>query len=255
MSKKTMRLPETYHTYKMSGKEKKTFFILCGLSLMLAAYVFYKSLLLSLIFLLILPLLIKPYEAGLAQKRRSQLNYEFRDVLYSLSSSISAGRHMPEALKEAKENMLLIYGESGLIVLELDLILKGLFESKNTEEQILNDFARRAGVEDITNFFEIYFTCRSTGGDLERIVSRTADAIMDKITIKREIAVMTAQKKMETKLLTALPFLVIGFLELFSADYISVMFETLQGRLMMTLALMGIGFTYYLTAKITSIEI
>jgi len=255
MTKKTTGLPENYHTYKLSDHEKKNFFILCGLLLMLAAYLFYKSLFLSLLFLLFLPFLTKPYEAGLARKRRSQLNYEFRDVLYSLSSSISAGRHMPEALKEARENMLLIYGESGLIVLELDRILKGLFESKNSEEQILNDFSKRAGVEDIANFFEIYFTCRSTGGDLERIVSRTADAIMDKITIKREIAVMTAQKKMETKLLTGLPFIVIGFLELFSPDYISVMFETLQGRIMMTVALAGIGLTYYLTAKITSIEI
>lgn len=254
-NKKVAILPNNYNSYSLPANEKIKFLMISAPLLMLVAYIFYKSLLIAILFLLILPVLIKLYEAKLAQKQKRELNNQFRDVLYSISASVSAGRHLPEALCEAKENMRLIYGDNGLIVLELIQIVKGLYESKESEEQVLTTFSKRTGLEDIANFIEIYFTCRSTGGDLERIIIKAADSIMEKISIQREIQMLTAQKKFEGKLLTALPFIVIGFLEVTSPDYLSVMYETVQGRIMMTAALLGIGFAYFMTSKITDIEV
>lgn len=256
MNKKEHRiLDENHNAYRMSAEEKVKFSLISGMLLTLAAYIFFKSILLSVLSLLILPILIKYYEAMLTQKRKRELNNQFRDVLYSISSSIATGRHLPEALCEAKDHMILIYGEHGLIVQELIKIAQGFFESKDSEEQILLDFSKRTGLEDVANFVEIYFTCRSTGGDMEHVIIKAADSIMEKISIQREIQMLTAQKKFEGKLLTGLPFFVIGFLEITSPDYLSVMYETVIGRVLMGTSLFGIAIAYYLTLKITEIEI
>ncbi len=252
---KTRPLEENNHAYRMPPKEKVIFSLISGVLLMLASYLFFKSLLVSVLSILILPILSKYHEARLALNRKRELNYQFRDVLYSVSSSIATGRHLPEALSDAKDHMILIYGEDGLMVQELVKIAQGFFESKDSEEQILLDFSRRTGLEDIANFVEIYFTCRSTGGDMEHVIIKAADSIVEKISIHREIQMLTTQKKFEGKLLTGLPFLVIGFLEITSPDYLSVMYETAIGRVLMATALFGIAVAYYITSKITEIEI
>ena len=65
---------------------------------------------------------------------------QFRDLLYSISASVSTGRQMPEALKEAEQNMKLIYKEDSCIVLELTNMVKRLNEYRESEEEILRIF-------------------------------------------------------------------------------------------------------------------
>lgn len=225
------------------------------IQIVIMAIIFYKSIWAVTFGLFLIPVLVNMRLKRKVYEQKSELTYQFRDMLYSISASVSSGRHLPEALVEARENMKLIYGDDGMMVLELNKILKGLYESKESEEQVLMSFSKRTGIEDIEDFVEIYLTCRSTGGDLERIIVKSANMIMEKISIQREIQMLTAQKKFEGKLLTALPFVVIGFLELTSPEYLSVMYETFQGRITMTLALIGICLAHYITLQVTSIDI
>lgn len=229
--------------------------ITCLFQIVVIAIIFYKSIWAVAFGLFVLPIWVKLRLSRLISEQKTELTHQFRDMLYSVSASVSAGRHLPEALFAARENMKLIYGDQGLIVQELNTIVKGLYESKESEEQVLMSFAKRTGIEDIEDFVEIYLTCRSTGGDLEGIIIKTANVIMEKITIQREIQMLTAQKKFEGKLLMALPFIVIGFLELSSPEYLSVMYETIQGRIMMTAALIGICLAYVISSKVTAIDI
>jgi tight adherence protein B len=191
----------------------------------------------------------------MADSRRKELKDQFRDVLYSVSASISTGRQMPEALKEAEQSMKLIYRENSLIVVELSYMVKRLNESRESEETILKDFAGRTSIDDIADFVDIYLTCRETGGDLIKVLSKASEAIIDKISIEREIRTITAQKKFEAKILTAIPLIVILFLQLVSPDYLSVMYTSFSGRIVMTAGLLGIGAAYFWSMKLMRIEI
>ena len=162
---------------------------------------------------------------------------------------------MPEALYEAEQSMRLIYKEDSLIVLELAYMVKRLKEYRESEEEILKDFASRTHIEDISNFVDIYLTCRETGGDLIKVLTKASEIIMDKIAIEKEIHTITVQKQFEAKILTAIPFLILIFLQLVSPDYLSAMYEGLQGRLLMTIALCGIGSAYVWSMKLTKIEV
>ena len=162
---------------------------------------------------------------------------------------------MAEALYEAKENMRIIYTDNSVIVVELSHMVKRIFDSRESEEEILKDFARRSSLEDIVSFVDIYFTCRITGEDLVRVVSKASEILIDKMTIDKEIQTITAQKRYEAKILTAIPIVVIIFLQIASPDYLALMYEGIKGRLLMTLALFGIGLSYYWSMKLTKIEV
>ena len=162
---------------------------------------------------------------------------------------------MAAALYEAEQNMRLIYKEDAPIVMELSYIVKRIYEFREPEEEILKDFALRTSIDDISDFVDIYLTCRETGGDLVKVLTKASEVIMDKITIEKEINTITAQKRFEAKILTAIPFVVILFLQLVSPDYLSVLYQGIQGRFIMTLALAGIGISYLWSLRLTTIEI
>lgn len=248
-------LPNSYANYELSKNERSRFLVICGLCLFTAAYLFYHSLILSILASCLAFPGLKPYRSHLAEKRRSEIKVQFRDVLYSISASVSAGRQMPESLFEARENMKLIYREDALIVQELSDMVKRIFEYRESEDDILKDFAARTGIEDISDFVDIYLTCRETGGDLIKVLSKASDMIMDKIVIEKEIRTITAQKRFEARILTAIPFLIILFLQLASPEYLSVMYEGLIGRILMTAGLGGIAASYFWSMRLTKIEI
>lgn len=248
-------IPESYLYYKLNLNEKIRFLIIYGLGLVTIAYLFYHSIILSLLFSCLAYPGLGPYRSYLAEKRKKQLKEQFRDVLYSISASVSTGRQMPEALLEAEQSMKLIYKEDSLIVLELSNMVKRLNEYRESEEEILKDFASRTSIEDISDFVDIYLTCRETGGDFIKVLTKASEIIMDKITIEREIRTITAQKQFEAKILTAIPLIILLFLQLVSPDYLSAMYESIKGRILMTLALSCLGFSYLWSMKLTKIEV
>ena len=53
--------------------------------------------------------------------------------------------------------------------------------------EALGDFARRSGLEDIQSFSEVFLAARKSGGELVRIIARTAEIIAEKIRIQEDI--------------------------------------------------------------------
>ena len=66
---------------------------------------------------------------------------------------------------------------------------------------------------------------------------------------------MTSQKKLEGKIITSLPFLILVLLRVTSPSYLAVLYETFMGKLMMTGSLLLIYVAYILIEKITTIEV
>ncbi|MDR2087784.1 MAG: hypothetical protein LBP73_00320 [Clostridiales Family XIII bacterium] len=244
-----------YNSYEMTPKETRRYCLVAVPALLLAGQVFYQSPVCSaLLALLALPCK-RLYERRLAEKRRSALAISFRDLLYSLSASFSTGRQMPEALKEGLTAMRLIYPESAPIVRELAHMTARIFESRDDEASVLDDFANRSCSEDIRNFVDAYFICRRTGGDMEAMVVKASALIIDKIEIQKELKTLTAQKRMEANILLMLPAVLLLFLQLFSPDYIAALYEGAAGRLVMTAALGLMALSYAWSLRLTNFEI
>lgn len=244
-----------YNDYHMSAPEK----ICCAAAAIAAvfavAYIFFRSVPIS---ALISPagLLYLPYRRKMQiVKNRDALKQQFRDMLYSLSSSLMAGRTMESALRDVRNDLEIIYPDAETAInREVDIMIRRIMLNE-TIDTALNDLAVRSGIEDIESFCNVLATCRKLGGNLVEIVRNTTNILGDKMEIKNEIDVLLAQRKFEKKILNVMPIALILVLSLTANDYIEPVFTTTLGRFVMCAALGLIALSWYISGKIMKIDV
>lgn len=244
-----------YSLYEMTDRERFLFYGCGFLCLASLVFLFYHSIVLSAAcgFFVIK---VRPYyESFMVRKRTRRLNIQFRDMLYALSASIAAGRQMSRALIDAADSLAFMYGPDEPIMLELNHMKRCITENNESERELLADFAARSCSEDIRNFVQVYSICRSMGGDLEKIITRTSSILADKMNIEQEIHAITSQKKTEGRLIALMPAAMLLVLNLLSPSYIVPLYSGLPGRLIMT-GCLGAGlWGLVLMEKISDVEI
>jgi len=252
-SENILSLPN-YTVYELTLLQKSAALAFGGLMLFGVGYLFYHHWWLS--FLLVpfsyyAPKLLREY---LKQRRRATLNLHFKQMLFSLSSSLSAGRSVENAFREAVQDLLMLDPEgSSDMISELNIICARLEYSQPVEEA-LHDFSRRAGMEDIERFADVFTVCKRTGGDLVEVVRRTSTVISEKLDIQQEIAVTVAQKKFESKALLVSPLVMVMFMSLTAGDYMQPMYTGI-GILISTIALAALFLCYLWISKIMDIPL
>lgn len=244
-----------YNHYDLSKKEKYGFYAAGYFCIFVILYLFYHSLAFSFAGGFLTVVLLPIYQKHKAEKRKMLLLAQFKDFLYSLSSYVAANIQILEALEGSLNNLKFLYDENTPFVEELSYMVKSVNENRENEIRLLKDFAQRSHCEDIENFVQVYSSCVITGGDLEKVLKNTIEIIMDKITIEREIRTMTSQKRFEGNIITAMPLIVIMFLNVFSPDYLEPLYVTVQGRLLMSGAIAGLITAHLMTRKMTDIEV
>lgn len=244
-----------YRNYILTKKEKRNAGILIALALAAVSILFFKSPVL----ILLLPFVLKRgwefYADYCKRKRQKTLLREFRDFLFSLSTAFATGRHMTEAMKEAKIALDHIYGRQGLMSREICQMLKAIEETGESDLKVFTAFADRTGLEDIQLLAEVYGACRETGGDMAAAVHKAAALLTEKINIEMEIQTMLLQKKLEGTIITVMPAAMIVLLLWISPDYLEPMYSSVAGRLMMTLALILNVFAYFWMEKMTHVTL
>lgn len=244
-----------YSVYEFSSKERAAFVSMGYSSICVITYLFYHSIMLAAVSGVLIYFVIPYIKEYMARKRLYALNIQFKDMLYSLSASVAAGRQMEEALIEAEENLTIIYKESDPIMCELRHMRISILENKESAKPLLKDFASRSGSEDINDFVMAYITCRNMGGDLEKMIVDAVDVLTEKMTIDRDIKVLISQKKTEGMIISLMPLAMLLGLNIMSYSYISVLYETLAGRLIMTGSLIVMCYGVFMMNKITKIRI
>ena len=244
-----------YNVYQMGKKENKIYISIAAVAIFIIGYIFYKSIIMS---ALIMPFaLMYPSirTKEIIKKRKDQLNYQFKDALYSLSSSLSAGKSIEMAFKDALKDLEILYPDPDSFILkEFQYIIRKL-DMNETAEAALQDFATRSHLEDIQNFVDVFQTCKRTGGNLVQVIKNSSDIINDKITIKQEIDTMLSQRKLEQRILNVLPIGMIFMLSASAEDFMKPIFTQVAGRAVMTVAIVLLVTAYFISKKIMEIEV
>lgn len=250
---RTNTLPD-YGVYHLSMRQRMGCIILGGLIFFSIGYLFYHNLILSLLLGTAGLTTPKFWRRFMLERRRKTLNLHFKQALYSLSSSLSAGRSVENGFRDAVQDLLLLDpGGTSDLIFELKVIVSRM-EYGEPIEVALQDFARRAGMEDMDNFADVFSTCKRTGGDLVEVVRRTSSVIGEKLDIQQEISVMIAQKRFESKALLAAPFLLLLFMNLTSPDYMETMYSG-PGIMISTFALAALGGCFLWISKMMNIKV
>lgn len=166
-------------------------------------------------------------------KRQEELQIQFKDAILAVSGCLNAGYSVENAFSEALKETDRVYGKESMMSREIRLLIHKT-RLNRTVEDVLMDFAIRSGLEDVKSFADVFLAAKSSGGEMMKIISRTTDIISEKVRIKQDILTATAGRRMEQKIMNAVPFVIVFYMEVSSPGFFNVLYTTAAGRVIMT---------------------
>lgn len=217
-------------------------------------YLFYRSLLLCVIISPVGTAYLRYKKKILIGKRKNELNLQFKDLLISLSSSLSAGKALESAFENALNDLFVLYPSDETDIIRETRIIISKLSLNVTIEEAVYDFAKRSDIDDIKNFSDVIAISKRSGGNLIEAIKNASGIISDKIEMKQEIETILSSRRLEQKILNILPIGMILILSITAGDYIRPVFTTPQGRAAMTVCLLLLAIAYIASNKIMNIK-
>lgn len=244
-----------YNSYIMSFRERLLYTGGAAIVIFAVAFIFYRSVIFSALLVPLALLYPRLKTRDIIVKRKKELNIQFKDMLYSLSSSISAGKTVETAFREVLKDLSVLYPEpTTFILVEVRRIICRL-EMNETMEAALSDFAMRAKLEDVDNFASVFNICKRSGGNIAEVIKNTSAIINDRIEVGQEVDTLLAERKFEQKVLNIVPILMILLLSASAPDYMSPVFSTGAGRLTMSVSIILLAVAWLISAKLSDIKL
>lgn len=195
------------------------------------------------------------YRDGIeTRNRQEKIRYEFKELMTATAAALSAGYSMENALKSAEKDIEVLLGEKAEIVRALKIINRRISLNEPTEKVLL-DFGRSVGIDDIENFGEIFAFAKRSGGDYAGIMRRTATVLQEKIETSRDIQTVISQKKMEARIMDLVPIGIILYLQVSSPDFLSGLYGSLIGVIVMSVCLVIYVFAVLFSEKLVDLRI
>ena len=171
-----------------------------------------------------------------------------------MAGALKAGYSVENAIRETNRDLIGMYDantrirkEYGQMVRKLDLNLSVV--------TVLNEFAAEVKQEDVTNFITVYAAAKVSGGDSIAIIRDAARTIGEKIDTEREIQTMLAAKKLEFEIMSVIPFIMILYMKMTFGEFLSVLYGTWTGCIVMSICLALYLGAYRFGRRILQIEI
>ncbi len=181
-------------------------------------------------------------------RRLNALNDQLVDMLALLSNGLKVGYGLTQAIDNASREL------PDPLASELKKIVNDINLGINAEVALLN-FMERAKSYDLELIVSSMLIQRKTGGNLSEVLENISHTIRERIQIQGEIRTLTAEGRLSGYVLTAMPFILVGGLQLLNPTYIGGLFETTVGRLMLGGALLLVGVGILLIRMITNVKI
>ncbi len=197
------------------------------------------------LFFLILPWV---YLQQVQHKRLTALSSQLADFITVMTNSLRAGYSFLQALEMVVREMPPpISEEFGRALREMHL---------GTEPEVaLSNLSRRVGNEDLDLLVTAFLIQRQVGGNLAEILDNIAATIRERVRIKGEIRILTAQGRISGLIVGILPVVLAFILFLISPSYIGVLFTDPVGLVLLGCAVLGELLGVLFIRRIVSIEV
>lgn len=218
------------------------------------AWFFYRS---PLALAVLLPLgipVMKRQAVRTRKKKERELAEQFKEAMNSVLMALRAGYSAENAFRESEEEMSFLFGGGSLIRKELGRIGRGL-DNHIPLEKLLQEFAGRYQVEEITEFSEVFGIAKRSGGNMAEILSRTISLIQSRMDVEAEIRVMISEKRMEQKIMNVVPFAIVIYIGMTSPGFFDVLYHNASGIVVMSVCLLAYLTAFLLAERIMTIRI
>ena len=241
--------------YTFSRKEEILFWLALAAAGLAVSYLMYRNILFAVVILPFSGKIRSFVTDSLIDRRRRRYITEFKDFLFMASTAIGAGRSMKDAIAESIPSLRNIHGSRSVLVHDLEKAYERMEIGGENDINVLRDMAELSGLEDVHDFVTIYSICKMTGASLITALNKAAAVIMEKMSIDREIEELIRRKESEGLVIFIMPVIIILFLNITAPDYIAPLYETIAGRIIMTVVCASSTGIYAMIQKIVSVEI
>lgn len=260
-----------YKVYRMSKKEKILNFVAAFAVGAIVGYLFYGGIgkdeygdptLLTWILNIVISALTG-FVAGFAfvpmrtkqiiAKQQRTLKGQFRDMLEALTTSLGAGKNVVDSFHAVYDDLCVQYDEEAYILKELEVILSGIANNIDVEDLLL-DFGKRSGIEDISSFANVFKICYRKGGNIKDTIRSTHTILSDKMEIAEDIETVVTSSKTEQNIMVFMPIVLIGMIKLMSPEF-AANFVTPSGIVSTTVAVILFVAAYFIGKMILDIKV
>lgn len=154
---------------------------------------------------------------------------QFADALGLATRSLRAGQPLLGAFR--------------LIVEEMEAPVGALFAEICQQQSLgvpLDEALRSAAEQSHSTDMKLFAASTAiqlhSGGNLADMMERLSDVIRDRIRLRRRARILTAQTQLSKRVLIAIPFGILGILYVINGAYLTPLYETNVGRLLLGIA-------------------
>lgn len=240
--------------FPVTNHEKWMLVVKSILVVLLLDWFFYRS------FIAILPLLpvgIKYFQlekAALIRKKQEGAKEQFKELLLLVSGGQKAGYSADNAFLSSYGEMQSLYGKESSICRMLQVI-RIAKENRRSLAEAWYEIGEKTGIREICEFAGIYEISYQSSGNVADIMERTAGIIVEKMDTEKEILVLLGAKRLEQKIMNAMPFLIMLYIMVTSPGYFSELYHTITGVIIMSICLGIYLLSYWASLKIIDISL
>lgn len=188
------------------------------------------------------------------QKKQREFLVQFKEMIQSMAAALNTGYSVENAMKETQKELQVLYPGKTIITEELALMVRQI-RIQIPMEQVIEEFAGRVELEDVRNFAAVFSAAKRSGGDTIAIIQSTVNQIGDKIEVKREIDTLLAAKRYEFRVMTAVPYGIIAYMNLSFPEFMKCLYGNILGIGVMTVCLAVYLGAWLLGSRLIKIEV
>ncbi|RDU99694.1 type II secretion system F family protein [Trinickia dinghuensis] len=121
-------------------------------------------------------------------------------------------------------------------------------------KDVLEQAAERLQLADFSFFAVCLVLQRETGGNLAETLENLAAIVRTRRDIRAKTKALTAEGRISSKIISGVPFFIMGFLYLVNRPYITLLFDTRAGHKMLVLAAVLLTIGLSLIRKIANLD-
>lgn len=241
-----------YRSYRLSGREWVLTALLSFLILTLFSWLFYRSLILLVLFLPFVLMAGRTVGRIQGERRGRRLLLQFRDGMRALAAAMSAGYSAENAFVQAQKELVRMYGAEEMLSREFSVLIHRQ-QLGWTVEAAFQELAERSGLEDVEVLAQVFAIARQSGGPLPEILRQTLRTWEDKIQLREEIMTTLTSQRLEFWIMCLLPPLMLAYVGM--GGFLDPLYEGLIGRTVMTVGILVYVLAVWLGQKILRVEV
>ena len=202
----------------------------------LTAWLFFQSVVGLMCIPFCIGILVRKEKKDVKEKRKAKEQEQFVEYLGFLKEALMVGYSLEQAVGEAKKGMLTAGKEEDSFFQSVTRMERKM-QLGTSVETAFSEWAETALCEDIKEFTEVLFIAKRTGGAVQQVIENTEHVIKEKQETIRYIRSVLHSREYEAKVMKAMPFAMLLYLQLFMPEYLKPLYHNPVGISVMCVVL------------------